>query len=130
MNEIGGRIYNDLEYTELAFSMETKQMMNSVSRAVCQVGFDKSVSLDDARTPLATWQATAFTLHSVVWSCLESGKKSILDPVEMASRHKECLSAMIRYELKRYQVTLGSAIVNNDSIGSLAWWAHTFVSRK
>ena len=34
MNEIGGRIYNDLEYTELAFSMETKQMMNSVSRAV------------------------------------------------------------------------------------------------
>ena len=95
--ETFSRIYNDLEYRELAFSMETKQMMNSVSRAVCQVGFGQKLSLDDARTPLATWQATAFTLHSVVWSCLDSGKKSLLDPVEMSSRHKECLSAMIRF---------------------------------
>jgi len=80
------------------FPMSPQQLMHSVTKSVCVVGFgQKEVELSDPRTPMATWQATAFTLHSTVWSCLDSAKKSVLDPMEMSIRHKECLNGMVRF---------------------------------
>ena len=43
------------------------------------------------------WQSAAFTIHSVVWSCLDAGKKSIVDPATMSVRQNECLSTLVRF---------------------------------
>ena len=90
-------IYSELENRELDFEMQLSHLRNAVNVHVCEVGFGKKLSFKDTRTPMATWQATAFSLHSVVWACLDSGKRSVLDAVEMSMRHKECMSALIKF---------------------------------
>ncbi len=88
------QLFTGHEGAELKFSDSVFEMMGNFSKAVFRAGLSTAPEHNDERIPFLVWQTCSFTVHSVVCSILDQGG-SVFG--QMSSRHKDCLSGLVRF---------------------------------